>query len=190
MRKVALAAAVCTAITIAGCNEKPVAQTMTSPAVAAPGGPELWGGALYGMTPDQVKSTSTEIADAAKPAGTLHNGSTQLFERRNIDIARTSFKAEYYFLDSKLNQVTLVLDEPKVYSEAEFSAKQIKEALISKYGHPLSCDIFSGGFTKGYSCNWKRQDGNVILFLAAVDEASPTLNIVYQVRLAQDASKL
>ena len=175
---------------LAACNEKPPVEPTAPTVVATPKGSELWGGAIYGMTPDEVKSTSVEITDAEQPADELHNGAVQLLRRQDVVIANTKFDAKYFFIGGKLHQVTLALGEKKVYAEAEFSAKQIKEALTSKYGQPLSCDPFSGTLTKGYSCNWKRPDGNVVLFLAAGDELSPVLNVVYQVRLAQDADKL
>lgn len=188
MKRTLIAAVACAAL--ASCGEKPAAEAVP-PVVAMPAsGPELWGGAIYGMTPEQVKATSSEIADASQPPDRLQNGALKLLLRKGVEIANTKFDAQYYFLDEKLHQVTLGLGEKKVYSEAEFAGKQIREALTSKYGDPLSCDHFSGTLTKGYSCNWKRPGGNVRMFMAAVDEASPTLNIVYQVHLAQDASKL
>ncbi|MBL8355578.1 MULTISPECIES: hypothetical protein [Delftia] len=186
--KWALIAAACA--TLVACGEKP-APEQVAPAVAAPvSGLELWGGAVYGMTPQEVKATSAEVVDAEQAPESLYNGASKLLERQGVVVANTKFNAKYYFLNDRLHQVTLGLGEKKVYSEAELAGKQIREALTSKYGDPLSCEHFSGTITKGYSCNWKRPGGNVSMFLAAVDEASPTLNIVYQVRLAQDASKL
>lgn len=188
--KEALIAAACTALV--ACGEKPnPASAPVVPAVAAPiSGPELWGGAMYGMTPEQVRATSSEIADAAQPPDRLQNGALRLLQRKGVEIANTKFDAQYFFLDEKLHQVTLGLGERKSFSDAEFSAKLVQEALTAKYGTPLSCDHFSGNLLKGHSCNWKRPDGNVSIFLAAVNEVSPTLNVVYQVRLTQDASKL
>lgn len=187
MQKILMSAA-CAALV--ACGEKPAPEPV-APVVATPAsGPELWGGAIYGMTPEQVKATSSEIAHAAQPPDRLQNGALKLLLRKGVEIANTKFAAQYFFLDGKLHQVTLGLDDPKSYSEAEFSAKQVKEALTSKYGTPLGCDHFSGTSLKGYSCNWKRPDGNVRLFLAGSDETSPALNIAYQVGLAQDASKL
>jgi len=188
MRKTFLA--VLASFVLASCGEKP-AVAQAAPTVAIPvSGPELWGGAVYGMTPEQVRATSSEIAEAVQPLDKLQNGALKLLLRKGVEIANTKFDAQYFFLDGKLHQVTLGLNDPKSYSEAEFSAKQIKEALTSKYDAPLGCDPFSGAFVKGYSCNWKRPEGNVRLFLAASDERSPVLNIAYQVSLAQDASKL
>lgn len=187
MKKVLMAVA-CAALV--ACGDK-LAPDPVPPVAATPAsGPELWGGAIYGMTPEQVRATSSGIADAAQPPDRLQNGALMLLQRKGVEIANAKFDAQYFFLDEKLHQVTLGLGDRKSFLDAEFSAKLVQEALTAKYGAPLSCDHFSGNPLKGRSCNWKRPDGNVSLFLAAVNEASVTLNVVYQVRLAQDASKL
>lgn len=190
MQRLMAVATACAALALVACGEKQAAEPEVAAIAIPTSGPELWGGALYGMTPQQVKATSAEIVDVEQGSDSLHNGALKMLERKGVVIANTKFNADYYFLAGRLQQVTLGLGEKKGFSDAEFSGKQIHEALTSKYGAPLNCDHFSGTLTKGYSCNWKRPDGNVRLFLAAVDEASPTLNVVYQVRLAQDASKL
>lgn len=185
---------VSTALTMAACGKSELGTVaQTAPSLAAPqnNGAELWGGARHGMTADQVLAISADIKPKTAPSSTLYSGAEQLLERNGISIAGAEFDAQYFFLDGKLEQITLALDPTgKIFSEAEFVANEVKDALTAKYGPPLNCKDFKGGISKGFSCNWARQDGNTRLFLNAIDETEPTLNIVYQAQLAKNASNL
>lgn len=150
---------------------------------------ELWGGAQYGMTEEQVSSTSKGVNPI--PNGDhLANGAIEKLRKGGIEIAQQKFTASYFFLDGKLDQVTLSADKGIAYNQASISADQIKDALTSKYGAPLRCKQQTGELMKGFSCNWAKSGGNVRLLLMGIGDADPIFNIVYQARLAIDAANL
>ena len=149
---------------------------------------ELWGGAQYGMSEDQVSAAVVDTKPAAP--NRLGNGAVAKLQKDGVEIASEQFTAQFYFLDDKLDQVMLFVPKGRSYQQVSVAADQIKDALTSKYGAPLRCEKHAGNVMRGYSCHWAKDGGNVRLLLLGIEDGTPTLNIAYQARLAKDAAKL
>ena len=111
----------------------------------------------------------------------LHDGSTGDVVIPHLEIAAHDFRVEFYFRDGRLVQVMIVSDGgPEL---EDFRA--VASALRAKYGPEMEYEESDYGFSEA---SWFTE-GQINIALVCYP-AADCLNIVFQTRLAAEASKL
>ncbi|MEV4781348.1 hypothetical protein [Burkholderia sp. LMU1-1-1.1] len=93
----------------------------------------LWRENSYGMSLDEVKKANPAAIVPAKPAG-LGTGAIGLLELPGVELAGIPFTARFFFIDGKLQQVTLELGGGYTSAEVGLIHNQLDAALTKKYG--------------------------------------------------------
>ena len=154
----------------------------------------LWQHTDYGMTVDQVKQVVPQaVAPSGKPDSIVmgnHGHAYELLRASGVQIASEPFTAKFYFYANKLQQVTLAIDDRKTFYDAKLTFDSVVTALTSKYGSPIK-SANQTGILNMAETDWLAGRTNIVAVVLAVgDKPDATLNINYQVRLAQDADHL
>jgi len=156
---------------------------LSATAFAAP----LWQNVESGMTASQVRLAQPDAQIDANPTR-LGGGATCDLSIPSLDVGGDAYKVCFFMLDGKLLEVMLTALEP---TQPMFDSTI--ELLRGKYGtelaggHPLCTMI---GIMKNCEANWLLKSGvNISALLIKIDDME-TMNIVYQTRMAKDASKL
>ena len=110
----------------------------------------------------------------------------ELVRGPTTQIANEDFLPEFFFQNGHLEQVTLSLQSVDTASNARLVFANLTTALRARYGQEISARPTAIGLDS----EWLSGKTNVTLILIAIGDTDPLLNIVYQVRLAGDASKL
>lgn len=148
----------------------------------------LWTKGEYGMTVDQVRSAFPGTIDTPKPEH-LRTGAVGLLTLPGIQISSQPFHANFYFVAGKLVQVTLSLENEKVFGATLVTFKDIEEILRAKYGPEITHEI-SPGVVSMAKASWMSGSVNIGLLAMAVANNPAIMNITYQVRVSQEANKL
>jgi hypothetical protein len=148
----------------------------------------LWTKSEYGMTVEQVKAAFPE-AVAPVTIDHLYGGAANLLVMPGIEIAGSTFKANFFFLSEKLIQVTLSLESPGQFGTVMVSFKSVEEVLRAKYGNEIQRD-FSGGTYQHANETWLSGPTNITLSASGVGLNPASLNIIYQVRVSKETEKL
>lgn len=139
----------------------------------------LWQNVTYGMTVQEVLAKQPDATANAKPDH-LHDGATCDLVLRQYKAATDNYRVCFFFLNKALTQVTMGFDGRP--TKLDFDEAVLN--LTAKYGQPLN----QSRTTLGWGADWKIEgDVNVTVFF--LSELSPLMNIVYQKRLAADASR-
>lgn len=147
----------------------------------------LWRGAQYGMTVAQVlAAVPAAVIHEPKAGEHLSNGAEELVRGPIQEIVNKSFLPKFYFSEGKLVQVTLSLqDDEKAYA-ANLTFDSLEVALRAKYGQELS-EKRAGIIRQS---QWLSGVTNISLYMIVIGDNPALMNIVYQQRVSQDASKL
>jgi len=147
----------------------------------------LWQTAQFGMTVDGVlKAVPGSSKYDPAPGDKLGDGALELVRGPTTQIANEDFLPEFFFQNGHLEQVTLSLQSVDTASNARLVFANLTTALRARYGQEISARPTAIGLDS----EWLSGKTNVTLILIAIGDTDPLLNIVYQVRLAGDASKL
>jgi len=100
----------------------------------------LWGLSEHGMSVDDVLSKYPSVkAVTPSDKNRLKSGATLLLKIENIPVAEEPFEVGFYFLDGKLDQVSLShTRNGATLDDCEYTNKRLTEALRSKYGKELA----------------------------------------------------
>ncbi|MEQ1800640.1 MAG: hypothetical protein ABL989_01890 [Gammaproteobacteria bacterium] len=160
---------------------------------------ELWRGAKYGMTPEQVHSLFPTVVTPSEPSvlgGPNDAPGTQLRglrELEDIAIARHDFKAIFYFQDKRLQQVTLKAKDLTDTTEAMVLFDSVSNLLREKYGQELSKTFKpSSSLSRAYG-HWLSGGTHISVLALSVGDGSEdatVFNINYQTRLTGEADNL
>ncbi|HTO07064.1 MAG TPA: hypothetical protein VMR86_08385 [Myxococcota bacterium] len=148
----------------------------------------LWGPTQYGMSVAQVRESVPGVLKSASPSK-LGDGALGLLEKPGIALVGHTFTALFYFKGERLSQVTLTLAESSDFSSALLVFESLTDALRAKYGSEVSRKL-NRGFLSVADSTWVSGRTNLTLYLMAVGNSPATLNLNYQVRLAQESDKL
>lgn len=148
----------------------------------------LWGKSQYGMTAEQVKAVFPNAENPAKPSQ-LGNGAKALLSLPGVQIAGTTFRANFYFLSEKLVQVTLTSQDRGQFDTVLRTFETIEELLRAKYGREIQREVKRGTLSQA-SATWMSGSTNVSVLAMGVAEHDAILNINYQLRISQEAEKL
>lgn len=149
----------------------------------------LWRETASGMNPSQI----IEIVKGThliRDGSTLGDGAKELIRLDDFNLVNESFKVRFYFIDEKLTQVTLNLNEERSFSSALLVFDSLADALRSKYGKEISRNIDSRSILKKAEANWVSGSTNINLFVMTVGDSPAILNLNYQTRLSEEADKL
>lgn len=147
---------------------------------------ELWRSAVYGMTPAQLQSALPEAAQASKPAP-LSNGATNLLSLRNVQIVGRPFEANFYFLEDRLVQVTLLAEISGVVNDSLFVFEDIARALRDKYGLELNKQIKRDTLGASASADWITTEITISTY-ASIFPSSGNIYITYKSRKASSGN--
>lgn len=147
---------------------------------------ELWHGTQSGMSVQQVLTSESGSAPCnPSPCSTLANGAAALIHGPNQPIAGKHFDPQFFFLNGKLNQVTLSIQDAEDDNAASNAFDSLVSAMRSKYGPESSLK----NTVIGKEGEWFNGRTNIVLYLI-VGLGKPLLNIVYQTRVSSDADHL
>jgi hypothetical protein len=149
----------------------------------------LWNKTNFGMTANDVKGVVPYAVPCSEAGNRLANGAVALLCKPNVLINHELFKAQFYFNGRGLIQVTLSLEGKHDFHNVRLIFDGIADALRSKYGRELSLKYQSGLLNEAIG-EWVSGRTNINLLGFSVANAPATLNVNYQVRLAEDADKL
>lgn len=106
-------------------------------------------------------------------------------------VAGEVFTKKFYFIDSKLDQITLSLDKERGFKETLPLFRKINKALTQKYGRHKNHSIEKTGFLKEAKSEWYKNNGvNINTTVLGVEGDDSLLNINYQTRALENSSKL
>lgn len=148
---------------------------------------ELWRGTIYGMSAEEVLRKVPE-AKFKSGGSFIDNGAQEILRMGNIEIVGEIFYAAFYFLNNRLDQVSLVLDKKQPINLALIIFDTLTDVLRSKYGKELSLKIEKDS-SSAYA-KWKSGKTNINLYVIGVGNNPASLSINYQVRLVKEADKL
>jgi hypothetical protein len=144
----------------------------------------LWQTTEKGMSVDQVKKLFPNVVVPSKPTAYRGGAAQERLRLEYQKIARESFDVSFIFDKDGLEQVNL--EYKGRVSKVIF--EKMEETLTVKYGSPISTkktDMV--GVTER---TWISDKTNIVLIMASGDLFTPFLRIIYQTRLAEDASGL
>jgi hypothetical protein len=145
----------------------------------------LWQSTTYGMSVDDVlKAVPGAARRSLREGERLADGAEDLVEAPLVIIDNHQFLPQFYFKEEKLEQVTLSLRNQVSAYEANLVFQELVDTLRVKYGHEIS----SG--PNGIGADARFQFGKTNIVVALITIGAPLLNVVYQERVASDASKL
>lgn len=148
----------------------------------------LWGASQYGMTVEQTKKAFPEAKAPIKSAK-LGDGATELLRIENIELVNEKFDAQFFYMNSRLVQVTLTVRGNPSFHSAFLIFQRLETALNVKYGQPMGRKV-ERGMPNVAGADWQSGRTNINLLAMAVGNNDAVLNINYQVRVAKDADKL
>lgn len=156
-------------------------------------GQPLWGETISGMTPEEVLNVVDE-AHKIKNGNGVHysNGSKELVRIDNYELVGKSFEVRFIFLNNKLTQVELVLEEEKNFSSSKLIFDELANVLRSKYGKEISkkTDTQSKLNIKQVEAVWMNNQTNIRLYLDSYPGLPTLLKVIYQTMLYEEAGKL
>lgn len=154
-----------------------------SSASAAP----LWQASESGMSVAQVAAAFPAAEPQSNPS-TLYGGARCELKIAVYSVGASRFSVCFYFVETRLKQVTLTAAEP---TEALFDSSV--DLLRSKYGSELGAGTpaCKRGLLTACKADWALPTGaNVSVVYMTIGGKEPVLNINYQTRMADEASKL
>lgn len=160
-----------------------VAVIFAQPTIAAP----LWQNVGSGMTAAEIRKAQPAAIDNPKPE-TLKNGAKCELVIQSLAIGTDNYEVCFFILGGKLHQVTLGAQNP---NRPMFESTV--DLLRSKYGPELGAGqpLCRSGMLTICEAKWMLKTGvNISALFMQVSNNDPLVNIVYQTRMAADASKL
>lgn len=151
-------------------------------------GQELWQGAQFGMTPEQVRNVHPKAEDAASKASAA--GVQTLLRDPHVEIADRSFEVAYNFRDGKLSSVTLSINGGEQFNAMHRLYETLRTALTAKYGKENSRATNDRGFIKSAQTNWVAGQVAIALTMAGAGDSPAFLVIVYDGSPGKAAGKL
>jgi hypothetical protein len=154
----------------------------------------LWQNAEYGMTLSQVKGLFPKATEPTEKSttGPKERQIVELLRLPNYEVSGTNFNVAFYFYNNKLEQITLRCADKLTLYEGQLAFQSISNALTSKYGNPVSLDKRDGFTGPDWMAIWVSGKLNIVMLCSGYDKDNTTsiFNIVYQVRISQEADKL
>lgn len=161
------------------------ALVVSSSAEAAP----LWQNVESGMTAAQVRHAQPEAQPSSNP-DPLGSGASCDLMIPSLSVGGGTFRVCFYMLHGRLDQVTL-----KALNPSHSMFESTVDLLRGKYGPELASGQplcrWIGSAMEECSADWVLKSGtNVSALFMEIGGSDPLVNIVYQTRMAKDASKL
>lgn len=149
----------------------------------------LWRNTVHGMTMREAQTTVPEAVVPNEAPSKLGDGSVEKLRVPEVTLINQKFMGRLYFKDDKLIQVNL--EGPKRNSPDGASSlfDSLAEALRAKYGKESSEKNQRIGSMTVRERTWMSGKTNVTVFLMVIDR-DPVLNVLYQVRVSEEADKL
>jgi len=148
----------------------------------------LWGNVEAGASLTDIKNSYPDGRVVEPTEGQkIKSGAMMRYRISSVPIVGESFRAEFYLLGGKLEQVTLALEATKNSYECQHTTEAVIEALIAKYGTPVKRD----GSTTSTDYSWSIGKTTISLFgmnLPSINSCS--LSIFYNQRIAASSDNL
>jgi hypothetical protein len=150
---------------------------------------ELWRGAEYGMTVEQVRKVVPEAVTPASEPSLLGDGSVELLRIDGYKVGAFEFDVSFSFKDGRLEHIALKREEKSWFS-GKLVFEELTTLLRAKYGAEISSKDNSVGILKLQIREWLSGRTDIGLVALATDDGPATIGINYQVRIAKAADKL
>lgn len=149
----------------------------------------LWKDTAYGMSLDEVRQ---RMPDAISPpeSSALHSGAKCLLELEHVLVLGDAFSACFYFIDNRLQQVTLTHSNPDNFGVAALDFEKLLTALRAKYGKEVKSKKSNATTYDIRGATWTSGKTDISLNLIAVTGSDAILNIVYQTQVANNMDNL
>ena len=149
----------------------------------------LWRNTVHGMSIDEAKKTVSAAEAPSDRPSKLGDGELEKLRVPGVILINQPFVGRLYFKDDKLVQVNL--EGPRSISPESASSlfDSLAEALRAKYGKESSEKNQRIGSMTVRERTWMSGKTNVTVFLMVIDR-DPVLNVLYQVRVSEEADKL
>lgn len=149
---------------------------LTAPVMAT----ELWGGAVAGMSVEDVSAKFPDATRTTNP-GNYSNGARNELTAPGPVLAGHRFRIDFTFLQGKLTDVRLHLDEPLSFNDAGTLIANLRQGLTAKYGAPIEWKENDRGGMQTADGSW-RQEGMLVELTALGIGQNPA---IVQVRYYQ-----
>jgi hypothetical protein len=151
----------------------------------------LWGGTATGMSPNDVRQVQPSAAPPGADGNRIASGALELLRIPVVEIEDAKFTVQFYFLNNKLTQVMLSLHKPATLREVRSVFDRLDTLLRAKYGTEIKSDKKESASAKFYDKTWISGRTNILLTAISIGDGNDSiLNVVYQTRIAEEASKL
>jgi hypothetical protein len=152
---------------------------------------ELWKGAQYGMTKERVQALFPNVTEASGHRDRMRNGALGLLKINQVTVSQSPFEVTFYFLDGKLDEVTLVaMGQTNDYG-AKLLYDHLHVDLVAKYGNPIGSDHSDTEGMVEDKADWTSGTTNIVaLYLAVKGANEPVVSVTYQTRISDDNKNL
>lgn len=149
----------------------------------------LWRNTVHGMSVGEAKTTVPDAVSPKDEPSKLGDGALEKLRVPEVRLINQSFIGRLYFRDDELVQVNL--EGPRRISPESAASlfDSLAEALRAKYGKESSEKNQRIGSMIVRERTWMSGKTNVTVFLMVIDH-DPILNVLYQVRVTEEADKL
>ncbi|MDP4073192.1 hypothetical protein [Acidovorax sp. A1169] len=148
----------------------------------------LWGKVEAGASLETIKRSypdGTVIEPSAKER--TKSGATLQFRIPSIPIVGENFKASFYLLEDRLEQVLLSFTASKTESDCRRLIGEVREALASKYGPAIKTDQSS----MSEDASWSAGKTTIELYGLSISTVqSCSVYVTYSQRIAASAGNL
>ena len=139
---------------------------------------ELWRGSVVDMSVAEVQHL---LPTATAVSGDEIQGEVPLLRVEGFDLARTPFRADFYFAQDRLKSVILRPVHPQSATASMMIAEDIIPQRTLKYGSPFDCEINRRSISNltSTACKWLSNGTRIGVFASHMGYALPNLAIVY-----------
>ncbi len=160
----------------------------SSAATSAASAQILWDGTRYGMTVEEVKTAVPAAIVPTRP-DRLHNGAVELLRRDDVKILGHDFRASFFFLHNRLDEVMLSLKNPGRFGAAMLVFESLSDALRARYGRELSRSVERHPLNRAQAA-WIAGRTDIAMLVFAIGDNEAVLTITYGIRLAASKDTL
>jgi hypothetical protein len=143
-------------------------------------GQDLWQNTKYGMSTAEVAGV---VATATPPNNPerLPNGAEESLRAERVELGKRMFSASFFFLDDKLDRVTLKLaDKAASLSSVMGSFDSVVEGLRAAYGHETQRRAMEGEITEREAL-WVHNRTAIAAHAMKFKSADASLTITFRV---------
>lgn len=143
---------------------------------------ELWGPATAGMSTNEVM----DVVDGAyriedEEGNRLATGAVEAVRRDDAELAGETYTQRFYFLNDRLAQVTMKLNDTRDFDYMLGFVESLTEKKRNQYGKEVDSEVRASGPIRQATVSWIDGNRRVSIFLMSQGPENSLLNVNYQV---------